>query len=311
MNPMTWKEGKQLVAAVALLLATSLTSAMAAEGPPAPEAVAAAPSASAEEGARSYDSLVNSNPFGLKPPATPPPPPPKQEEVVPKPEIILTGLTTLLEKPRAYLMTKDQKGQKEYYSLALNEMEDGLEVLHIDPKQKSVRILNGGVETLLTFATHGIKPPANAAPAQAQPGQPGGLPMPPSANVPSPVRPGVAGGSPRVRTIPTRAGAVPQRPLRTGVNPAGGFSGGGVQYAGSTPGEAPQQVIQPQHPEQPEISPEEQAVLLELQRAANPEIPLPPTPGLPETGAPPPMDAFDDPNMAPPAFPFPPPPGAQ
>src|ERR1041384_6432948 len=96
---------------------------------------------------RDYKVIVERNPFGLKPP--PPPPTNNVAPVAPKDEILLTGITSI-GMPKAYFMTKAlQNKQPEFYSLGVDEQKNGLEVIDINPTAKSVRVRNGGIESVM------------------------------------------------------------------------------------------------------------------------------------------------------------------
>ncbi|MGZ8939111.1 MAG: hypothetical protein ACXW32_07860, partial [Limisphaerales bacterium] len=128
-----------------------------------------------------YQSIVERNPFGLKPPPPPPatniPPP----ELKPKVEVFLTGITTI-GYPRipkqAYFYTREQ-GKKDitYYAMSEGDGKDGIHVLNIDHQQRKVRVKMENAETLLSFDTHGV-PIAAVAAGRPLPGAPGSMPMP-------------------------------------------------------------------------------------------------------------------------------------
>jgi hypothetical protein len=244
-----------------------------------------------------YRLIADRNPFGLKP--TPPPqaaaPAPAQS---PKSDIKLTGIKFIGSR-KAYFMISEPKGKSEYYSLGEGEAKDGLEVLKIDEGGKSVRIRNGGTETLMTFASHGITvaPGAGAPPPPANAGMPGGapgmIPNQPPQNTTAynmTVQPGMApASSPStvtpVRTIPPRTlpGAQSMDPAmaaRYGLTPGQGGTVAQFQGAASPPGMTIHATENRQN-----LSSEEQIILLELQRVknqkTNPRAVLPPTPGLP------------------------------
>lgn len=218
---------------------------------------------------RPYQVIVERNPFGLKPP--PPPPTNAPAVAAPKDEIFLTGLTSI-GGPRAYLMTKAPQGkQPEFYTLGVDESKGGVEVVSIDLNNRSVKIRNGGAESVLTFAANGIKPPATPAsgptPAPGVPPPPGTTVLPGAAVTPAigAVHPGtvagaVTAGTPatstgRIRTIPSRNMRTPPA-LPTGEpNPAA---------ARPNPDAAVQDVL-----------------MMELQKRSNPGITFPPTP-MPE-----------------------------
>jgi hypothetical protein len=224
---------------------------------------------------RNYRVIVERNPFGLKPP--PPPPTNAPVAAAPKDEILLTGMTSL-GGLRAYFQSKAPQGkQPEFYSLGVDEKKDGLEVLAIDLANKSVRVRNGGAESLMTFASNGVKPPATpVAPVMAPglPQPPGAMTTPGGVNVPGGVNraggnaavPPMTGGaisagtpatttSGRIRTIPSRNVRTPPAMQQ---QPAVDMN---QQPVAPDPNAAVQDVL-----------------LMELQKRANPDIPFPPTP---------------------------------
>src|ERR1043166_7471721 len=103
---------------------------------------------------QNYSTIVERNPFGLRPP--PPPPQPAQTNKVaevPKTDIFLTGIVTVgyprIPK-RAYMMLKEQnKKDPIYYSLSEGQKRDDIEVLAIDEAAKTVKIRWDKGETLL------------------------------------------------------------------------------------------------------------------------------------------------------------------
>lgn len=130
-----------------------------------------------------YQSIIERNPFGLKPPpaqaATNIPPP----EVKPKVEVFLTGVTSIgypkLPK-QAYFYTREQ-GKKDitYYAMTEGTHKDGIQVLNIDHEKRKVRIKMDEAETVLSFETHGVPVQAVAGkPLPGVPGTPGSLPVP-------------------------------------------------------------------------------------------------------------------------------------
>ncbi|MDB6039487.1 MAG: hypothetical protein JWM99_3328 [Verrucomicrobiales bacterium] len=209
---------------------------------------------------RDYQTIVERNPFGLKPPP-PPPPPPTNEP--PKLEFYLTGFTSIgapANPKRAYLMSKDAKSPA-YYSLTEGQSKDGLEILQIDPKNKSVKVRYNGSEKLMTFATDGIPAAKAAVPA---PGARPGLPGQPNA-FPAPL-PNAAGHpatpSPMNNTTSTPR-TIPSRSLRTQPPPTyGGMSGPAPVMAAPTLA-VPANGITPQ----PDMNAEEQIAIMRRQQA--------------------------------------------
>lgn len=245
-----------------------------------------------------YRTIIDRNPFGLRPQ----PPPPTNVNATaqtPKGDLKLTGITTYGTR-KAFFMMADPKGKPEYYTLGIGEGKDGLEVLEIGEDAKSVKVRNSGIETLMTFTSHGVSAPVTGpAPTPGAPGNPavgpGGVPRPPTpANVttaynmqPIPgMAPASGGGTVApVRTIPSRvprtdtltgaSGMDPQMAVRYGLTP------------GTTPSATPaMRTITAPVPANPNnLSAEQQVLMLELQRMklqkSNPRAVMPPTPGLP------------------------------
>jgi hypothetical protein len=220
--------------------------------------------------------------------------------VTPKSDIVLTGISSFGRVQRAYLMsTEKQKGKTDYYALRVDEETDGLRVLEINAEESTVRIQNGGVETLLSFATHGVASGSAAAspglpggPAQpgtvqpvtlpGQPAAPGAMAQPnaqayvnplqqlpaPAGATPLPALPGAAsavgstaGNPPGVRTIPSRTIRSPQGDY---VQPVNNFPGGALQMPERVP------------------SLEEQVITIEAQRMIDPRVPPSPIPLFPQ-----------------------------
>ncbi|MBI4658369.1 MAG: hypothetical protein HY735_05915 [Verrucomicrobia bacterium] len=242
-----------------------------------------------------YRTIVERNPFGLKPPP-PPAPPPQPAADQTKNDLKLTGITSW-GSLKAWFTAIDPKDKKvDSFSLGVDEKKDGIEVLAIDDAAKSVRIRSAGVETLMTFATHGVAPPATGPPPPtAAPGMPGAVPgiptVPGGANI-MPVTTGISpapGSGPGIYTIPSRT-------LRTQMDPALA-----ARYGLTT---APVSNLPPR-PDPPANLPDpaQAVIMMEAQRIINPT--LPPTPGLPTTTdmAPPGGSAPGVPAPAIPRFP--------
>ena len=249
-----------------------------------------------------YQSIVDRNPFGLKPPAPPPPPPTNPPP--PKADIFLTGYTSLLTPKHAYFETKDPQGKIQFYELAEGTGKDGIDLLQVDEKEKTVKIKRDGVEQLLTLALNGKKAPTGPPPPVAGAPNPGaaGVVPPPVPN-PSQPNPGVvntpANYNPNLRSLPSRPIRA-QAELPSGYNSGGGgsFGGTGVNYiqpgnfgqpgnaASDLRGGSPGPNTDAPPPQSTRLSPEEQLIMMELQRAANPNTILPPP--LPIPGSQPP-----------------------
>jgi hypothetical protein len=152
-----------------------------------------------------YQGIVDRNLFGLKPP----PPPPKPEEVKPPlPDILLTGITTILGDKRVLLKLPakaPQRPKDEFYILKEGQRDGEIEVLSIDPVAGTVKVNNHGTVQTLDFVNNGVKV-AGATPAPGAPVAPGAPPprpgMLPQMNIPPP---GAAGGFRQIPPRPLRA----------------------------------------------------------------------------------------------------------
>src|SRR5437016_1773545 len=119
-----------------------------------------------------FQSIVDRNVFGLKPPPAPPAPP--EPPKPPLPPIALTGIMTGIgRKNRALLegvmpAKPPDQPKKSYYTLSEGEQDGEVKVLKIDANAGSVEISLMGTVTNLTFAAK--MPPA--APPPGVPGQP-------------------------------------------------------------------------------------------------------------------------------------------
>jgi len=114
-----------------------------------------------------YSEIASRNIFGLRPPpvpaAKPTPPAP------PLPNVVLTGISTVLGKKRAFLeitsVAKPQQPAKtQSYVLAEGERDSGIEVMGIDPKTEIVTISNNGTQVALNFEKNGRKSVPTPAP---------------------------------------------------------------------------------------------------------------------------------------------------
>jgi hypothetical protein len=225
--------------------------------------------------ANRFETIPERNVFGLKPP------PPKSESNAPPPQvpkIVLTGITTVLGNKRA-LMKLQPVGNKpneqaKDNSLILTEgqREGAIEVIEIDEKAGSVKVNNSGTVMILTFEKDGAKLPNTPPPLVAAPGAP---PLPGA--IPAPLPNMTAAGltnTPGVRTLPTRRFRTPT----TQGTPASvpGQTTLTAPAAGQTaPPPLPPSAV-PQ-----DLTPEEQAILQQVQREAAGAPATPPVPGQP------------------------------
>jgi hypothetical protein len=160
----------------------------------------AADEATADQG-KDYDVFLARNPFSLRPP----PPPPKPPEKLPEPEIPvnvkLTGISTLLNKKRVFLVNQPEGESPIYLKMIEGEVESGIEIVHIDPDAGAVKVKIDGVARTLTFEDDGFK----ATPARAQPR------APTRSGRPTPQRP----TSTRRPIVSPSKGKIPAPPART------------------------------------------------------------------------------------------------
>jgi len=111
-----------------------------------------------------YRRLTLRNAFGIKPP---PEPAPDVPVVVSNPPVALpifvTGFSLLKGVKKVYLVV-NRPGSKapEYFTAAEGEEFDGFQVLSIDAKKETVKVMNAGAEATLDFKNNGMKPVANS-----------------------------------------------------------------------------------------------------------------------------------------------------
>ena len=125
-----------------------------------------------------YQSIVERNSFGLKPPPAPAP----VENTAPVQEqkkIMVTGIFREHGVQKACLAVVDtSNGQPKntYLTLATGEKDAGIEVTEINDKDESVRIKHGFTPMLLTFKDNSFKTSSGGPAPIMLPGMPGGLP---------------------------------------------------------------------------------------------------------------------------------------
>jgi hypothetical protein len=157
--------------------------------------------------ANPYATIVDRNPFGLKPP--PPPPPPVEQTAPPAPmaKVTMTGLLSTFGEPRVLLEIIEEPGKGGGTPKRPPPMREGerlgpVEVLAIDVVKNTVRLRNSGVETNITFEV------AKAGPVPGGPGVPG-VPGPPPAFTPPSLgqpQPPLQGGVPGANANPNAGG---------------------------------------------------------------------------------------------------------
>ena len=125
---------------------------------------------SAASGENPYLAIVDRNTFGLKP-EPPPPPPPAPEAVAPPPAntIKLTGITSVLSKPKALFEVSEPGNPEVHHPImaAGDPGQYGIEVLAIDLVKGEVKIRNGSAETNVTFEAASLSAPPAPTPQMA------------------------------------------------------------------------------------------------------------------------------------------------
>lgn len=210
-----------------------------------------------------YAAIPERNVFGLKPP--PPPPDPEQNKPQP-PKITPTGITTILGKKMALFKVQmpakpPEPAHEQSFILTEGEREGQIEVVEIDEKLGAIKFNNFGSVVSLTLEKDGAKLPASPAPAPVP-----GAPPHAVGYIPPPAPTAISSFSPGGSSITTLGGgsglkSIPNRQLRV---PGGGMSGpafGTPNYGGTTAAQGQTAANQ-----QPAISPEEQAILIEVER---------------------------------------------
>lgn len=170
-----------------------------------------------------YESIVERNPFALKPPPPPAPPEDPSAKTPPAPPatVELTGITSILTSKRALLEIVPGPGKPMLKPiLGEGERVESVEVVSINVEKNEVTIKNGSLVTNLTFKVAkstdkpatppGVPPPAPGFPA---------VPPPATAGLPGAAQPAygnqdtggrgvqVGGGAPSgdgFRSIPSR-----------------------------------------------------------------------------------------------------------
>lgn len=210
-----------------------------------------------------YQAIIDRNPFNLQP-LSPPPPPKKEEKPKEEPipleklQLVLAGVSGKNGEKRVWLamtpppLIPEHKPVQRFFSFRENEEQHGIVVKSIQ-SNGDVDIEYKGVPVLLTFETHGNK--KKAAPKKQPPSKSGGL----AANKKTASRAG-SRISPSRKAISAKKTPSPAGQTRTSSRP-----------------------IRNLPPQQPQLSREEQIVLMRLQKAAAEQegIESPPIPPVP------------------------------
>lgn len=162
-----------------------------------------------------YHVVVERNAFGLNPPKVAPPvtnAPPAQ-----KSDVKFTGITVdRWSGKKAWLVVPPPPNNRtqntQYLSMREQETQGDIQVLEIDDKENTVKIVNAGTTSVLNFNENGITTPIAAA-------------MPGSPLVPH----GAPGALPTPGVLPTPGLPTP------GIVPALTTPGAGIKTAGVTP----------------------------------------------------------------------------
>ena len=149
-------------------------------------------------GDSSYHVFVERNAFGLKPP--PPTLPVTNTQPAQKVDVKFTGITSDRSGKKAWLVVPPPPNNRtqnpQYLSMREQETQGDIQVLEIDDKENTVKIVNAGIPAVLTFKDNGYATPTMAAMPgnplmpHGVPGMlptPGGLPTP--GIVPAPMTP--------------------------------------------------------------------------------------------------------------------------
>ena len=145
--------------------------------------MAAARADVAEPAGNRYEVIHVRNPFGLKDP------PPVVTSLPTNPvapvNVKFTGITSDLAGKKAWLMIPGQPGGKnpnpQYLSIPEHEKQGDIEVLEINEKDSTVKILNAGTTVELNFKDNGLPTPASLmvpGTGLTPHGAPGALPAP-------------------------------------------------------------------------------------------------------------------------------------
>lgn len=230
-----------------------------------------------------YTTIVDRNPFALKPPPPPPPPPEQTAPPVPMAKVTMTGLLSTFGEPRVLLEIIEEPGKgggtPKKPILREGERLGPVEVLAIDVVKNTVRLRNSGVETNITFEV------AKSGPVPGVPGAPPSF-TPPPINVPQP-----------------QNSQNPQAAL-SGANPAGSsgvtLMGNNAGVSTALPGTTadsgmrtiPSRPLRTENAGVPPMTKEQADLLLEVnrlreQQSPNPNPAFPKLPYSPRGGPPP------------------------
>jgi hypothetical protein len=242
----------------------------------------------------SQHAFLARNPFALKPPPTNIVADATKPAAV-KVDLKLAGITVDPAGKRAWLVIPPSPARpgvpavtnSSHFAIAEGGRQGDVEVLAIDPKANTVRILNAGIEVTLDFVSNGLAAPPVTAGHAGAPGVPRVVPTPvlPGTAVPASAVPGFKSSAISPGTVLQPPGAAyPGGQLGTATPvPASGLTDTAAALRAS-----PTRSIRTA-PETPEaVDPVTQAILMRAQEAreraaGRPFPPLPPIPGMPPT----------------------------
>jgi hypothetical protein len=200
-----------------------------------------------------YQGIVDRNVFGLK--APPAPVDPTELNKPQPPKITLTGITTILGNKRVLFKIQQparppEPAKEQSFIMTEGQREGQIEVMEIDVKAGAIKFNNYGSVMTLTMEKDGAKlPNTPPAAAGAPPTAVGFAPQP--GQQPNPGVTGFGGGAPGFKSIPERTVRSPG--ANNNNNP--GLSTGYPAGAG---------IVQQQ--QQPQYSPEEATLMMEVER---------------------------------------------
>jgi len=231
--------------------------------------------------------FVVRNPFGLKPQPTNTVTPPTTSPPI-KVDLKLAGITADSDGKRAWIVIPTSPARpgvaavtnSTHFAIAEGGRQGDIEVLAIDLKGNTVKILNAGVEVTLDFASHGFAAPAALAKGPgALPGAPRVSPVP-GAYPPGIPPPAMPSSSPGMKTAAFNPEGV--APM-TG---AGGLVSAAAPESATALRTIPARNVRTTPDAPVAVDPATQMILMRAQEAqmraaGRPYPPMPPIPGLP------------------------------
>ena len=236
--------------------------------------------------------FLDRNPFGLKPAPTNTVASPTNPPI--KLDLKLAGITSDSAGKRAWFVVPPSPARPglaavtntTHFAIAEGGRQDDIEVLEIDLKENTVKILNAGVPVTLDFSSHGLAAPV-ASPVKpgAVPGGGRVMPLPgaPTPVIPSPAMPMTSGG---LKSAAVNPGGYSPAPSGVGtvsaLNPTVAATPESSTALRTIPARSVRTVTEAPVP----VDPAMQVILMRAQEqqaraAGRPYPPLPPMPGVP------------------------------